>query len=42
LQDSAKNKKLMPFDKYKIKKIFYGVKIIIEGFENKKMEDKIV
>jgi hypothetical protein len=32
----------MPFDKYKIKKIFYGVKVIMEGFDDKKMEEKIV
>jgi hypothetical protein len=38
LEDSAKNKKIMPSEKYKIKKIFYGVKLIIEGFEEKKMQ----
>lgn len=42
LEDSAKNKKLLPIEKYKIKKIFYGIRAIVDGFEDKKMLDKII
>jgi hypothetical protein len=32
---------MLPIDKYKVKKVFYGVKAIMEGFDDKQMLQKV-